>query len=288
VVVVNFGVHDLIDANLSDLDAAFGGPRVVVVDNLCDGAQRRAMTDVCRHRGWDLVAPDSNLGFGAGVAVGIERARATGAQRFLLVNPDLSVSRSDIETLALVADAHPGALVSPTIVLPTGDGWFRGAALDPRRGLTASRPAVDAEEPWLTGACLLVDGETWDRLGGFDPRFFLYWEDVDLSRRHAEGGGALVVSEDVTVVHDVGGTQGAGGKSPLYCYFMCRNRLRYAARLRSRRDRLRWLIHSPRYATRVALRSGRRAALRRPELVIAAVRGTLAGVREVASSLARP
>jgi N-acetylglucosaminyl-diphospho-decaprenol L-rhamnosyltransferase len=288
VVVVNFGVHDLIDVHLADLDATSGGPPVVVVDNLSDGGERRAIGELCARRGWDLVAPPSNLGFGAGAAAGVGRARQLGAERFLLVHPDLAISRGDVAALDEVAQAHHGALVAPTIVRPDGTVWFRGASLDPHRGLTASRPATGSAEPWLSAACLLVDDRTWERLDGFDPRYFLYWEDVDLSRRHAADGGALVVAEDVTVVHEVGATQGSAGKSPLYCYFMCRNRLRYAALRLPRRDRLRWLLHAPRHATRVVLRSGRRSALRRPELTVAAVRGTLAGTADVLGSLARP
>ena len=63
----------------------------------------------------------------------------------------------------------------------------------------------------------------------------MYWEDLEFSFRCRQLGGELVVP-DLTAVHAVGGTQGASGKSPLYRYYNCRNRLLFARRNLSRRQ----------------------------------------------------
>jgi GT2 family glycosyltransferase len=42
---------------------------------------------------------------------------------------------------------------------------------------------MDAPFSWLTGACLAVSKQVWQATGGFDPDYFLYWEDVDYSQR---------------------------------------------------------------------------------------------------------
>ena len=46
-----------------------------------------------------------------------------------------------------------------------------------------SETEMDAPFGWLTGACLAVSKRVWQATGGFDPDYFLYWEDVDYSQR---------------------------------------------------------------------------------------------------------
>ena len=124
----------------------------------------------------------------------------------------------------------------------------------------------------------MVHEELWQRLGGFDDAYFLYWEDVDLSWRCREVGGRLGVRTDLSVVHSVGGTQRDVGKSPIYVYYNCRNRMVFAAKHLPRRTVVDWLVRSPGYAWRVVQRGGLRDLARRPfPLIWAAFRGTAAG-----------
>jgi GT2 family glycosyltransferase len=55
--------------------------------------------------------------------------------------------------------------------------------------------------PWVTGCCLLVRGDCWREWGGFDPEFFLYYEDVDLCRRAQERGWSVCYEPNLAVVH---------------------------------------------------------------------------------------
>ncbi len=107
----------------------------------------------------------------------------------------------------------------------------------------------------------------------------MYWEDVELSHRCQRAGARLLVRQDLRVVHEVGGTQGAG-KSALYRYYNCRNRLLFARRNLSRTQALGWLRWTPRYARRVLLHDGRRAVLRCPlRTMLPVLAGSLAGAR---------
>ena len=102
--------------------------------------------------------------------------------------------------------------------------------LDPETGTTrrARHDELDGDRTWQTGACFLATIAMWDVVGGFDDDYFMYWEDIDLSWRWREAGGALLLRADATAVHDAGGTQSGAGKSSLYVYFNCRNRLLFA------------------------------------------------------------
>ena len=234
---------------------------------------------------------EENLGFGAGMNEGVARAIAAGCDTFLLLNPDVAIDAATVSTLLDAAEEHPATILGPRLDWPDGSTWFAGGQLDRRSGLTRSRPDHEqvGSERWLTGACLLVDRATWEWVGGFDERYFLYWEDVDLTQRALGLGIGLLVVHDAVAVHHVGATQrGEGeGKSPTYCRFMCRNRLLFATEHVDRWGRLRWLWHAPLYAVRVLLRHGRRAALRRPDLAVAAMRGTVEGTALVLRSLVR-
>jgi N-acetylglucosaminyl-diphospho-decaprenol L-rhamnosyltransferase len=281
VVVVNFGYPTLLEQNLVPLARHLHGDQVVIVDNFAGLAQRAATTALARRQGWGLIAPGLNLGFGAGINAGLRHLIGLGFQRLLLLNPDATIDEAGVRTLAEGVAADPGSLQCPRIHRANGTAWFTGGTVDVRAGRTRADAGSDGAAPhgWLTGACLMVHASLWQWLGGFDERYFLYWEDVDLSWRCAQAGGTLVVRDDVTVVHDVGGTQDSPGKSPVYVYFNIRNRMLFAAAHVNRRQLLHWLLLSPGYAVDVLQRGGRRDLLRHAgPLLLAALRGSAAAL----------
>lgn len=280
IVVVSFGSADLLRENLARVDRAAmrTASAVVVVDSYRDDASRAAVERCTREHGWDLVAPDVNTGFGGGMNLGVARAIELGCTSVVLLNPDLAATADVLDALAEEAERSPRTLISPRIVRPDGRAWFTGGALDLRTGWTRNveAPATPQTEGWLTGASLACSVELWREVGGFDDHYFLYWEDVDLSYRCTAAGGTLLVRQDLTCVHDVGGTQGMG-KSPTYYYYNCRNRMVFAAKHLDRPAVRSWLVRTPAYARAVLLRGGRRQLLRPWRPVSAVVRGSTSG-----------
>ena len=63
----------------------------------------------------------------------------------------------------------------------------------------------------VTGCLLACERSLWDRLGGFDERFFMYGEDTDLSLRAAELGYLPQITPAATITHVVGASSGSGG-----------------------------------------------------------------------------
>ncbi|MBT2517537.1 glycosyltransferase family 2 protein [Streptomyces sp. ISL-90] len=278
-VVVNFASSSLLAANLVDpgLRSIIGC--VVVVDNRSTLEETRRVRELCVANDWILVELPRNEGFGAGVNAGITRAREFGCTRVLALNPDATIDPESVRMLVAASTADPRALIAPRIVRPDATVWFSGAVLDPRTGTT--RPAREAElegdTTWQTGACFLATIAMWDEVGGFDDDYFMYWEDIDLSWRWHEAGGRLVVLEHATAVHDAGGTQSGAGKSPMYVYFNCRNRLLFARKRFASRFGRRWWTASVGYGWNVATRGSRRMLAKHPLLLWSAFRGTLAG-----------
>ncbi|WP_167759052.1 glycosyltransferase [Blastococcus sp. TF02A_35] len=295
-VVVNYGSAHLVEQNLGRLDLSAVPVHVVLVDNFSGEAEREAARSLADAHGWQFLPLAGNRGFGGGVNAGVAAARDAGCAVFLMLNPDATTTPAVLDELRRECLRRPTALVSPRVLRPDGSVWFDGALLDLADGATRrGGPAALGDppagtQPWVTGACLAVHREMWDRLGGFDESYFLYWEDVDLSRRCLQAGGELVVREDLVAHHDVGGTQETGrgrAKSALYYRYNCRNRLVFAARHLSRAQQLSWVRRTPVATRDVLLRGGRRQLVRRPGLALAAARGSAEGLRSVVAALVR-
>jgi GT2 family glycosyltransferase len=270
VVVVNYGSSALLRTNLAPLSRALPDLLVVVVDNFSSAVERATLQAIAGAESWTVVAPLTNTGFGTGTNLGVEQARALGATSLILLNPDALLTGEAATALAQAAEERRSALVAPVILRPDGSVWSAGSDLyldDGRIRARRRRPA-DADEsritPWLTGACLALSVELWDRVGGFSDEYFLYWEDVDFSTRVLAAGGELVLLDSVTAVHAEGGTQKQGleksgqAKSSTYYYFNIRNRLLYAALHSSDSDVMSWQRSAVSVSWEILLQGGRR------------------------------
>ena len=286
VVVVNYSSHQLLAENLVPVDFGELDVEVVVVDNPTSVTELRSVAGLAAANGWHLVANATNVGFGKGMNVGVATAQSLGCSTFLLVNPDLVFDGPVVEAMYAQVSVDENVVVSPRIDGPNGRAWFRGGELDPGTGNVRTSRPVDMAAPfsWLSGACIMISDLVWQRSGGFDSRYFLYWEDVDFSQRCRQVGATLAVRDDLVVRHDVGGTQGAG-KSLTYVQYNCRNRLLFASRWLSATDQRSWLRRTPRESYRILRRDGRRALLR-PTMVAAAIKGSLRGVKVLRRGLA--
>lgn len=288
VVVINFRSHEMLERNLSVLDADVDGVTFVVVDSFSSMAERRSMQAICSRRSWRFVGLETNPGFGAAANAGAADAAEQGCRTIVFLNPDAYIDADSLRELATMIDVRPDRLVAPVVLRPDGSTWFAGAAHDRRTGLPGRTPTPADTIPWLTGACLAVSLDLWQRVGGFDPDYFMYWEDVDLSFRCSEMGAELAVADQVSVVHDVGGTQ-PGGKSPMYVRYCCRNRLLFAAKHLGRTEVLRWILWTPRSSWLIARRAARRRELvRSPALLWAMLAGTLDGAARAVGRLLAP
>ena len=237
----------------------------------------------------------TNTGFGTGMNAGVARARELGASWFLLLNPDVVIGGAEVRELHDRAVRARNAVVAPVLLRPDGSIWSRGADLylddGSVRSVAKRDPRPRRREFWLSGACLLIGADLWDQCGGFADDYFLYWEDVELSRRVRRSGGALILADDVTATHAAGGTQGAGQgaagtpKSPLYYYYNTRNRLLFAVRNLEDDDVRAWVRAAVPAARAILLRGGRRQLLRSWRPLWAVWRGTRDGRRLARAAL---
>jgi GT2 family glycosyltransferase len=298
VVVVNYGSHALLEANLAPLSRACPELAVVIVDNLSTTAERVAVTALAETEGWHLELPEGNEGFGTGMNRGVARAASLGRTHVLLLNPDALIAPDAVAGLLAASGRSGDAMVAPRILRPDGTLWSAGSDLYLGDGrIRSRRRRIDGPgiriEPWLSGACLLLPVALFQRAGGFDDEYFLYWEDVDLSHRVTAAGGRLELCDDVSAVHAEGGTQGEGGqsagqaKSTTYYYHNVRNRMLFAARHLDLVDLRAWRRNSPRVAWEILLQGGRRQLVESRAPITAALRGLRDGDRIARRELRR-
>lgn len=265
--VVNYGSHHLLRRHLVQLSQASDHLQVVVTDNRVSEEESLAVERLGDLHGWTTVLLERNIGFGAGVNAAV-RSVDDAVDVVVLLNPDASLDVPSLELLAAHVRSRPRELAAPLVRRPDGSTWSAGTDLVLATGEMRGwhrRPAEAAPgsyQPWLSGACLALSRDLWDDLGGFDDDYFLYWEDVDLSRRVLDLGGTLGIVAGATAIHDEGSTHRAEtptrARSAIYYYYNARNRLLFAAKHLDAESRTRWLRATPGASYRLLLQGGRR------------------------------
>ncbi|WP_167147249.1 glycosyltransferase family 2 protein [Actinomyces sp. ZJ308] len=298
VVVVSYDSAALLERTLARVAEDSPEARIVVVDNYSTPAARAELVELASARGWEAVLPETNTGFGGGMNLGAARARELGAELLVLLNPDAVIARADLIRLAARAHADRLALVAPVLKDSSGrivsDGVVVCLADGSMRSRRSPRPIPPGgTQPWLSGACLALSTDLFEAAGGFDARYFLYWEDVDFSARVLAAGGSLDLARGAVAVHDEGGTHsesqgpdsapGSGqedrAKSDVYYYYNVRNRLLYAGLHLDRSVQRRWVATAGRAAREIVLRGGRRQFLRTRRPLVTAAQATRDGLR---------
>ncbi len=157
---------------------------------------------------------------------------------FCVANADIRLPSDPFPGLmARMADPRVG-LVAPLVLSPAGTvednaryfptlgSLLRKAAggSDGRYPAQPSPGAQPMEVDWVAGMFLLFRAEAFRDVGGFDDKFFLYYEDVDICARLWKAGWKVLLSPDITVVHDA---QRASRRDPRYMAWHASSMTRY-------------------------------------------------------------
>jgi N-acetylglucosaminyl-diphospho-decaprenol L-rhamnosyltransferase len=228
VIVVSYGTRNMTLECLASLvrETHKTSYEVLVVDNASQDGSPEAIRE--QFPQFKLFAQTENLGFAAANNLAAPHARG---KYILLLNPDTVVLEGAIDRLMAFARRRPQAriwggrtLFADRSLNPTSCwrkltlwGLFcRSAGLSlmfPNWGLFNR----DAYGGWLrdserevdivTGCLFLITRDLWNRLGGFDPDFFMYGEEADLCLRAYKLGARPAITPDATIIHYGGGTE---------------------------------------------------------------------------------
>lgn len=226
---------------LQSLGAQTARHTVYVVDNASTDGTPTAVAE--RFPDARVIVNAENLGFAAGNNVGLDAAFADGADAALVLNNDTTLAPDALAQLRAAARAHPHAgIISPVILFarPPHRVWFAGATTNAWTGRINHQgydapyetiaPAVREIER-TTGCAMLITRACYERVGGFDPSLFMYFEDVDYSLRAHDAGFALLLAPAAIVYHHVSGSS-PSTKPPNAVYYVTRNGIQTMDRLR--------------------------------------------------------
>jgi len=159
-----------------------------------------------------IIALDSNVGFGTANNVGL---RAAHGQYIAFTNPDVTVDFTSMIVLARAID-RTGGIVGPQLQNPDGSLQPNGRGLPTLSSKIRNRLPDKFQVPgyqllaqagqslhvdWLIGAAVLGRKESFDSLGGWDERFFIYYEDSDICLRAWLAGLSVEIVGDANWVH---------------------------------------------------------------------------------------
>ncbi len=224
VIVLNYNGERYLGNCLASLQAqSYNDFRLTVVDNHSTdnsvGLVGAAFPKV------EVMTLPRNLGFCGGNNAGIRSALQNGAQYVLILNNDTEVPPDFLERLLEgVEDRSDWGLCGCKIVDACGGLWFGGGHLLKHFGTTRvirnSRFDTVTEVTFLTGCMLLVRREVFERVGLFDERYFMYFEDAELCYRARQAGFKLYYNPQVQIKH----WGGSRPRSARAVYFTLRNR----------------------------------------------------------------
>jgi GT2 family glycosyltransferase len=228
VIVLNYNGRQWLDGCLGALAAQQGAPpfEVIVADN---GSTDGSITSLARHHASVRVLRNGvNLGFAAGNNAGA--AQATG-QWLVFLNNDTVPEPDWLAALCRPLQERPEYafatsrivfLDDPAMVDSAGDGYLRAGGAYKRGHRGDAGDHLESREVFgACGAAFIVRREAFHEVGGFDDRFFMVYEDVDLSYRLRLAGHRCWYAADAVVRHVGSGT--LGRSSPTAVYYGQRN-----------------------------------------------------------------
>jgi N-acetylglucosaminyl-diphospho-decaprenol L-rhamnosyltransferase len=222
VVTVTYSPGETLDAFLDSVPKATTRPvRVILADNgSVDGAPERG----AEREGVDLLRIGENVGYGTAANRGVaELGDEVGW--VVVANPDLVFGPGSLDELMAVAARWPRAGGLGPLIRDADGHVYPSARLLPSLGRGAGHAALGTVWPenpwtrsyrqenaepvertagWLSGSCLLLRRTAFDSVDGFDPRYFMYFEDVDLGDRLNRAGWRNVYAPSAEVVHTGG------------------------------------------------------------------------------------
>lgn len=176
-------------------------------------------------KGVRIIENKKNGGYGWGNNTAAKSAKG---EYLLIINPDNTLPDDALEKMLKFLQDHPDTgIVGPALVYP--DGTVRPSARTFPRPMDLLRKRVNPKKwheefeaarkkhaseafmdvDWMVGACLLLKTGLYREIGGFDERFFLFFEDIDLCRRIHEKGLRVVYLPQIKVLDRKGRLSGS-------------------------------------------------------------------------------
>jgi N-acetylglucosaminyl-diphospho-decaprenol L-rhamnosyltransferase len=175
--------------------------RVVVTQNISEYAALPPSKKII------LKKNSQPMGYGANQNTAFSLAENT---FFCILNPDIKIKSNPFPELLASFSNHKVALVAPKIITPEGRvedsarkfPTLRSLVSKAAGGSNGTYPELNSSPDWVAGMFMLFRSDVFREIGGFDEKFFLYYEDVDICWRLRQKGYEIKLVPSVEVIHD--------------------------------------------------------------------------------------
>ena len=210
-IIVNYNSSDLVSRLLNSLKDNSSDYQVVIVNN---SAEDRAIARLKSDR-TVIIEAKENLGFGRACNLGLNWIYERDSKAIVwLINPDAYFDVKKDKTIVSSAIAffqnYPQISILGTTVynsegkLTDAGGTFipGTAALGIVTSIPENNSASYFKTDWVSGCSLLINLANFPQCPNFDPRYFLYYEDLDFCLRYGQQGHQIAVTDLLRVIHD--------------------------------------------------------------------------------------
>ena len=220
---------------------------IYVVDNASTDGTSEVIAE--RYPYVHLIRSEENLGFAGGNNLGLVKMLEDGVDAVFLINDDAIVDEDSLERLLAGGYDDPDiGVLAPKVMVHSDPGiiWSAGGKVDPATGVTVQRYYGEADhgqadEPsdidYAVGCAMLVKSGVMHEVGFMDPRYFMYYEEVDWCRRIRQAGYRILYIPGSRVSHKV--TLDGTGRNRA-AYYFSRNRLLYLSSDEGKQSRAKW------------------------------------------------
>jgi GT2 family glycosyltransferase len=234
-VILNYnGYEDTVKCIYSLQNVTYNNLNLIIVDNgSTDGSGNKLKN---KFPNLTIIALEKNTGYAAGNNVGIRFAMGQGADYVLILNNDVVVDSHFLEPLIEVAESSNGiGVVTPKIFYEQESSgifyaagelnkWLCTGVNYPGKFRNNPNEHIICDVSYVSGCVMLVRHVVFETLGLFDEKFFMYFEDVEFSRRLAKQY-RLVYTPFSLTYHRCGAGKKWHSYSKLYLYYHTRNRI---------------------------------------------------------------
>lgn len=173
------------------LDTLPQSQKIIVLDN---GSKDQTVAIASRYSHVEIIK-NANIGYGRAANIGLSMVKTPYA---LLINPDVAVDDESIKVMMDYADRYPEV------------GIIGGRMFHKANGQTVYERTYDFDEhgfcycDWIIGALMLLRMEALGRVGNFDDKIFLFFEETDLFMRIERAGFKIGVCRNAMAEHSLG------------------------------------------------------------------------------------
>jgi GT2 family glycosyltransferase len=210
---------------------------IVIVDNGShDNSTKKLLSVFGNNSTIHFILNNQNLGFAAGVNVGIRYALKQGADYILLLNNDTIIDKNCISYLiSEISKSSSFAIAGPRIFYYNnpnkiwhGGGYFSylkaGIVIPEKNKLSTNFDETAKTVTFLTGCAMLIKNSIFDKIGFFDEDYFFYGEDLDFCMRALRNGYTLLYVPKAKVWHKIESIA-KDRTNPFYIYHLARSKI---------------------------------------------------------------